>query len=392
MRERTDRTAVRRLLPIQRRRVLAGIAAAPAALVLPAPAGAAVHRSGAPTVLSAEPHPGLTAAFAAYADSGEACPCPPATPTWTGADSTYSRRLPGGRQLWMFSDTFLGTVDPDGSRAPDTPIVNNTFVVRRRDTMRTIHGGTPEEPEAVLQAGEDQWYWLGGSYLGAGAVNIMFIRFQRTGPGMWEWEWKDNLLGRFDLRDLSLLSTHPMPSGANVMWSSWLDPQGGHTYVYGVEDLGAEKYMHVARVVGDDLRAPWQFFDGAGGWSPDEQDSARVMVGVANEYSVTRWSGRYLLVTQDTSVAFSNEILAYVGDSPTGPFTDPTLLYQTPETGLFGTYGNPNVFTYNAHEHPELRRDNRLIVTYNVNSFSYDDVLADVSIYRPRFIEVRLEP
>jgi 3',5'-cyclic AMP phosphodiesterase CpdA len=342
-------------------------------------------------VVSAQPHPGLTAAFAEYGNSGDG---------WTGADSTYSRRLPGGRHLWMFSDTFLGTVNPDGSRPPDSPIVNNTFIVQRGAGMTTIHGGTPGQPEAILEAGPGQWYWLGGGYLGAGAVNIMFIRFERTGPGMWDWVWRDNLLGRFHPSDLRLLSTHPMPSAAGIMWSSWLDRHGGHTYVYGVEDLGDAKYMHVARVAGDDLRAPWRFFDGSG-WSPDEQDSARVMAGVANEYSVTRWRGRYLLVTHDTNVVFSNEILAYVSDSPTGPFTSPTLLYRTPETGATGSYGDPNVITYNSHEHPDLRRSDsgrlqrradRLIVTYNVNSLDFQGVIDDVTKYRPRFIEVQLTP
>jgi 3',5'-cyclic AMP phosphodiesterase CpdA len=376
---------------VRRRRVLSGLAAAPAALVLAgggpaAPAAAGGRRpgrpAGPPRVLSAQPHPGLTAAFAEYGDSGDG---------WTGADSTYSFRLPGGRRLWMFSDTFLGTVNPDGSRPPDSPIVNNTFIVQQGAAMTTIHGGTEEQPEAILVAGTDQWYWLGGGYLGAGAVNIMFIRFQRTGPGMWDWVWRDNLLARFDPADLSLLSTHPMPSAAGVTWSSWLYRHGGHTYVYGTEDLGDTKHMHVARVAGSDLRAPWRFFDGTG-WSPDEQDSARVMAGVANEYSVTRWNGRYLLVTHDTNVAFSNEILAYVADSPTGPFTSPTLLYRTPETGAFGSYGDPNVITYNSHEHPDLRQGNRLIVTYNVNSLDFQGVLDDVTKYRPRFIEVRLAP
>lgn len=375
---------------VLRRRVLAALAAAPAALILPGaladPAAAGGGRPGrpasAPRVLSAQPHPGLTAAFTAYGDSGEG---------WTGADSTYSFRLPAGRRLWMFSDTFLGTVNPDGSRPADAPIVNNTFIVQRGAKMTTIHGGTPDQPKAILVAGPNQWYWLGGGYLGAGAVNVMFIRFERTGPGMWDWVWRDNLLARFDPGDLSLLSTHPMPSAAGVTWSSWLTRHGGYTYVYGTEDLGGTKYMHVARVVGDDLRAPWQFFDGSG-WSPSEQDSARVMAGVANEYSVTRWHGRYLLVTHDTNVLFSNEILAYVSDSPTGPFTSPTLLYRTPETGAFGSYGDPNVITYNSHEHPDLRRGDRLIVTYNVNSLDFQGVLDDVTKYRPRFIEVQLAP
>ncbi|MFS8478269.1 MAG: DUF4185 domain-containing protein [Micromonosporaceae bacterium] len=375
--------------PISRRTVLAGLAAVPAALALPpALASAAVsQRPGQKpaadglTVLDAGPHAGLTTAFTAYGDSGQG---------WTGADSTYSLALPGARQLWMFSDTFLGTVEPDGSRASDTPIVNNTFVVRRHGDMRTIHGGTAQAPQAILSPTQpDSWYWLGGSYLGAGAVNIMFLRFQRTGPGMWDWAWQENVLGRFRVDDLTLLGTYPMPSAAKIQWASWLDRHGAHTYVYGVEDHGLTKYMHVARVRGDDLRHPWEYFDGQG-WSPHETDSARIMAGVANEYSVTRWRGRYLLVTHDTNTLFSNQILGYVSAAPTGPFTHPTLLYTTPETGALGSYGDPDVITYNSHEHPELRRGDRLIITYNVNSLDFDDVLADVTKYRPRFVEIRV--
>ena len=116
----------------------------------------------------------------------------------------------------------------------------------------------------------------------------------------------------------------------------------------------------------------------------------RVLEGVSNEYSVTPWCGRYLLVTQDTTELFSSHIVGYVSDRPTGPFTGKTLLYTTPETGLFGSYGNPNVYTYNPHVHPELSQGNRLVISYNVNDFVSDELYADISIYRPRFIDVAL--
>lgn len=98
----------------------------------------------------------------------------------------------------------------------------------------------------------------------------------------------------------------------------------------------------------------------------------------------------YLMVTQDTSELFSTRIVAQVSCSPTGPFTVAAELYRTPETGAFGSYGNANVFTYNAHEHIENRDGDTLLVTYNVNSFVGDDLYDDVTIYRPRFVEVEL--
>lgn len=38
-------------------------------------------------------------------------------PGWTGADATYSVKLPSGNVAWFFSDTFVGRVAPNGSRA-----------------------------------------------------------------------------------------------------------------------------------------------------------------------------------------------------------------------------------------------------------------------------------
>nr|WP_231980042.1 DUF4185 domain-containing protein [Tessaracoccus coleopterorum] len=178
-----------------------------------------------------------------------------------------------------------------------------------------------------------------------------------------------------------------LPSAANVAWASWFLQRPGVTYVYGVEDLGASKYMHLARVRSGDLSSvdKWEFWTGSG-WSAEETDSTRIIVGVSNEYSVTAFGGGYLLITQDTNELFSARILAYRGDSLTGPFTDPVEVYRMPEVGLFGSYGNPNIFGYNPHEHPELRRGNELVISYNINSFDSSELYKDVTIYRPRFI------
>ena len=35
---------------------------------------------------------------------------------FTGGDGTYSVLLPDGRTVWIFGDTFLGTVNPDLTR------------------------------------------------------------------------------------------------------------------------------------------------------------------------------------------------------------------------------------------------------------------------------------
>ncbi|MFC5261450.1 DUF4185 domain-containing protein [Kribbella qitaiheensis] len=322
----------------------------------------------------------------AYSDSGQG---------WTGGDSTYSVKLPGGRTAWIFSDTFLGPVNPDGSRPTTTPFINNSFVVQSGNSVKTVTGGTATEPTALVPPPSNGWYWFGaaGTSKAGRNLDVTALRFERTGTGQWDWHWASNYLARFDSKTLKLQKLIPLPSAANVQWSAWQLRDGGYTYIYGVEDLGASKYEHVARVRGDDLAAkPWQYWTGTG-WSGDEKASARVLEGVANEHSVTRWGDGYLLVTHDTTELFSKRVLGYFSCSPTGPFVNPVELYQTPETGATGSYGDADIITYNSHDHPDLRRGNRLLVSYNVNSLdANNDLYADVSIYRPRFVEVTLTP
>jgi hypothetical protein len=141
--------------------------------------------------------------------------------------------------------------------------------------------------------------------------------------------------------------------------------------------------MHVARARRDRLLGQWEYFTGLG-WSADPSLSARLLHGVANEYSVTRIGNAYLLVTMDSNVPFSREIYAYVSCTPTGPWLAPKHLYTAPD------YPFSNVFTYDAHEHPEFTRNNELLVTYNVSSLNFRDIMDDVHIYRPRFIRVQI--
>ncbi|WP_113701523.1 DUF4185 domain-containing protein [Nonomuraea lactucae] len=308
---------------------------------------------------------------------------------WTGADGTYSLRLPSGRELWIFSDTFLGKVNADGSRPPvvgeggDTVFLNNSFAVEDGGRLSTIHDGTEADPKAVMPPRDrNHWYWAGDGTVAGGVVEVTYQEYERFGTGAWDWRWHRNVVARFAPNRLDRpVGVHPLPSGHGVAWGSGILENGGHTYVYGVEDRGSPKYMHIARVKGQSLLGRWEYLKADGTWSPDESDSARVMSGVANEYSVTRSGDGYVLITHDTTEALSAKIVAYWSCSPSGPFTGKQHIYTTPETG-------GNIFTYNAHAHPQVS-GNGLVVSYNVNSFVNTDHYRDVSIYRPRFIDVR---
>lgn len=403
----TARSAVRRSTIGTALCLLMLAGTAPAALADPAPAAAAVGPStGSPAghperrcsladstvTATAKVDTERTRRFTAYGNSGDS------GDGWSGADSTYSAKLSGGRQAWIFSDTFLGPVGPDGSRPTSSPFINNSIVVEsghgRRTEMSTVHGGTAAEPTGLVPpASADSWYWFGAGVTDRSGKNldVVALKFGKFGPGIFDFGWQSNHLVRFDTKTWQRSAILPLPSAANVQWSSWIQRDGRDLLVYGVEDLGAEKYLHLAKVVGGNLAAlsTWRYWTGAD-WSAVETDSARILDHVGNEMSITPFSDGYLAVTQDTSVPFSADVRGYVSCSPAGPFTDIGVLYRMPETGAAGSYGDGNVFAYNAHLHPELARGNRIYLTYNVNSFDNPSLYSDASIYRPRFVQLDL--
>ena len=330
-----------------------------------------------------------TERFTAFGDSGGGDGT-----GWSGGDSTYSAPITGGRLAWIFSDTFLGPVAADGSRPTSSPFINNSIVVEKNGRLQTITGGTKTAPTALVPpADPDSWYWFGAGIADRSGrtLDVVALKFAKFGPGQWDWAWSSNNLVRFDTRTWQRSAVLPLPSAANVEWSAWIQREGKDLLVYGVEDLGASKYLHVAKVLGGDLARldTWRYWTGSA-WSRTETDSARILSGVANEMSVTPFKDGYLAVTQDTSVLFNPEIRGYFACSPQGPFTDIGVLYSMPETGPTGSYGDGNVFAYNAHEHPELRRGETIYLTYNVNTFDNPSLYTDASIYRPRFVEVDL--
>jgi hypothetical protein len=311
--------------------------------------------------------------------------------TWSGGDSDYSIKLPDGREVIDFSDTFLGPVNPDGSRPADAPFIHNSLIVQATNgTLSTITGGTAANPDSIVSPTDNLpgWYWANAMQVTGSTMNVVYLQFHQTGTGVFDFQWVRNVLVRYSTSDFHVVDIATLPSDvANLEWNAWLMKVGSYTYIYGVEDLGSTKYMHIARVFGTNLRGTWSYWTGSG-WSTDEADSARLTAEVGNNYSVSLIDGVYTLITQDQSVPFSNQIVALFSCSPTGPWTNKTLVYVVPEVGPFGTYGNQNVIYYNPHEHPELRSGNSIVLSYDVNSLDPDDVVADASIYRPRWITV----
>jgi hypothetical protein len=181
-------------------------------------------------------------------------------------------------------------------------------------------------------------------------------------------------MATYSLPGVSLESVTPVAASDTIQWGVWVLGDGGYTYIYGIEDRGWDKYVHVARVPAGNVSGQWEYYTGAT-WSTDPTSSARLLNGASNQYSVVKIGAKYQLVSQ---APLGRGIYSYSAVTPVGPFLNKTLLYTTPDWGS-------DTFTYNAVAHPELG-GNGLLISYNVNSSNLSDLYSNPEIYRPRFV------
>jgi hypothetical protein len=341
-------------------------------------AGAGPARSCPGATASARPEVGFNQRFAAYGDDNSY------TDDWTGGDGTYSTRLPDGRDAWIFSDSFLGPVNQDGSRPTSSPFINNSMVIQDGAALvQTLHGGPPEEPTSLFVPSDgSDWYWPQEGVVEGDALRVFLQKYIKTGPGGWDFAWVGTDFATLSLPDLSLEAITAGPSTGPVTYGAAIVQQGGYTYIYGVEDQRYVNYLHLARAPLGNLLGTSEFWTGSG-WSTDPADSIRLADDVGNGLSVTPVGGRYALITFADSDFFGHQIVLRMACHPWGPFGPETPVYDAPEH-------RGGLFSYNAHAHEQFFDQGSLLVSYDVNTFHGSDLWKDVTIYRPRFLRVDL--
>lgn len=310
---------------------------------------------------------------------------------WTGGDNTTSVQLPDGRTAWIFADTFLDRVNRDGTRS-NRDFINNSIVIQERNGRlgKTLHGGRGRNVATLIQTDDghqadgmsevgDSFYWANGATMDGGRLQVFVNKYWMYSTELFGFEWLGNAIATFDPRSMKLESVRQIVSADGVTWGSTVVKDEGWNYIYG----NKSQALMLARVREGDLLGRWQYWTGDR-WSIHFRDSQPLFQGVGTAVGVVRAGDAWVLVTFDNRGFVPPEIVAYSSCSLTGPWGDPKLLYRTPETG-------GDIFSYDARLHPQFTaRDGRLLLSYNVNSFTYQDIMDDVTLYRPRFLDVTL--
>ncbi len=351
----------------------------------------------------------LNTEFARYGDDANR------TDDWTGGDGTHSVRLPDGRLLWLFSDTYLGQVhrppNPVGEsyawRDGTAPLVRNSAVLMDDGRL----AGTLPAP-LFPDPGPNQWRWPVAARVeprspGSDEQVLRVLLWVRTaGPAPWIYGMPTATeVATLSLPDLrvesvvEVLDQRPVRDPSRrVLFGTTLVDEGGWTYVFGGDDGQAASrpasHAYVARVPEGGLGDPaaWEYWDGSA-WAARARPGAVLgdgrRTGVGSAFSVVRQGGTYVLFTMAAGTRGLTTVTSYWACSPTGPWHGPAKDF-TP------SLPPGQVAAYNPQVHPELGGEGRLVLSYDVNWLEPTGAAAqlnrNVSLYRPRFVTLRLKP
>lgn len=297
---------------------------------------------------------------------------------WTGGDVGFTIPLPDGRIVWVFGDTFLGTVSPDRSRDPQ-PLVTNTFMIQDGSNFTTLSG--PNNTPLLVPQNPEEKYWPQDGFVSNNKLYVFLYTWKPSSQGgSFGYDFLRTDLAIFSLPDVTLQEIKTF-SGNSVIWGAAIMVDGDYIYNYGSVDLPDLNQVNLSRAPINNPEGPWEYFSGFG-WISESHANKTLLEGNSNQFSVFKHGDSYYLFTQE-DIAFSNKVYRYKAQSPEGPFTDKTLVYETPNHGQ-------DTWTYNTKAHPEfMGGDGELLISYNLNCLAFEKLFVNADLYRLYFVRAK---
>ncbi|HYM76943.1 MAG TPA: DUF5005 domain-containing protein [Candidatus Dormibacteraeota bacterium] len=323
-------------------------------------------------------------------------------PGWTGADGTYSVPLPDGTNLWIWSDSYIGTVDPTTRlRKSDIFTAHNSMTILNQATgsWSTV-GYPPKTSSYFVPTNRKDWFWVGDAVVvqpTAGTYQIKVMLMEWTGA----FKLVGHSLATLSWPGLAITSITPITGlDTSLIWGTKILQVGNFFYIYGLKDPGTNtKTPYIARMTSlNNLTnaSKWQFWNAIQSKWLTGEANATAMSGVAAvtpEYSVDQMSyngGRFYLMAgmdpQNPPFPLWNALTTWYSCSPQGPWSNKTTVYTAPEAGANGCKTGTLV-TYNAKAHSEFTDANGILMSYNVNANDGSDLVC-ADDYKPRFVRV----
>jgi len=319
-----------------------------------------------------------------------------------GQDGAFSITLPDQKSLWIFGDTFLGTIDESGRRnIEDMP--NNTGLICKSknapqafdefdyltDKLGKLRQLVPLQKEENSEA--YRIWAMDGTFI-QNKLYLFFIRvkiipelfwpfkFKVVGSGLAVADYPELIFKRLNQKNNGLFWSESEPCfGVSVLPSSF-DP---YVYIYGSQQKDKIQYCYLARVKKDSIGkiGEYEYLSSLDPkWSKESKDLVPIFTDMPTEISVSfnNYLNCFLAVH---SLDTTGKIVGRTSLTPWGPWSDPYLLFQ-PKIPLRNPLVYKGPLVYAGKEHSEYsKQDGRIIyITF-----------VEFEEYFPHLVEVEFE-
>lgn len=321
----------------------------------------------------------------------------PARGTWLGGDSAYSLVLDEHTALWTFQDTFVGK-NGQTERAGSTMIANSYAYVSCDAGVSKVQYFWRHEgggAQAVLSDGvANQRFWpqqpfLYGGYLfqamtrvqnGADEIGTALARVKnpRDTPDTWQVEY-------YDLATLSGLG-----KGTLV--------EGDYAYLFGNAGEAVITRLALAELTKPKLMPSQllQYLAKDGTWKQglDTNDAKKLgfSANVGTSFRYLSQAKKWLVLFTNTSGWPAPNISISTAPSLEGPWSQPVDVYRVPEMTAGKPEYDQDTVCYAAIEHVESNPapETELLFSYTCNSLVFEKQLANMAIYLPKIVRMKL--
>ena len=303
--------------------------------------------------------------------------------------------------LFVFSDTMFGEIE-EGKLLPGFTMVNNSIAFYQKGSdPSTVEFYVAEnasgEKEAffIPDAEEDQYYWLGDGFVNPNNEKLYLFSyrirnldndsqfpFEEVGNDLLVIDNKSQLPLQANQK-LVIPHSNADVNGTRISFGAGIYTEQDDVFIYGIR--GRNKELVVAKTNLENIEdfSSWEFRS-KDGWTMDREKMEVLEDSVSNEMSVSKLeNGQYALIYQRGGIF--PKIYMQLSDSPYGPFGELQEIWDSSTEVT-----DPDLFTYNAKAHPAISKEGELLVSYNVNSFKFFEIIEDKpQLYRPRFVKIK---
>lgn len=309
---------------------------------------------------------------------------------WMAADATISLLLPDGKTLWLFGDSFIGeksgefSIDPNNSK-----MINNCAIIDNDTTLITYYGGTPENPSSLIPGIDGDIFWpehatIENDTLKIFAIKIIFM----DGDDPFSFRTEKTHIAQFTYPEMEHIDTKPVEfiTDTTMRFGTHILKRDNYTYIFGKKDTTSGDYTYpipmLARVT-NSVSEPWEFYAGADNWSYNCEEAKPIGDRPMSEsfYVFEQNNMFYIIMHEIWTVG---ELYILEADQITGPYNRSTSGGTENLFGIIPPHGNN--FTYNLFAHPQFQNNNKILISFNVNTYNFSSIYNDTKNYRARFL------